>query len=522
MNNIYVDKFLYIFHFRYGAYMSSKNKYFSTEEIEEKISSKEVRNSMVGGISVWPIVRSRIGSALNPAVIKRKKVFFAVFLAIKSYFTIVFFDRKSNQKLSRSDVLVLANHDTRSVNYRGTRYNQLTDPVVQELEESCLSAMSLEAVWINAKIPRATRSFVVSTAWVVILGMFNKLMSGFTRDKPVLEFTERDFRKLNEIFNLFHSGKNIDGDALVKQVEKWFYQKKYWLGILREVRPTVVIMVCYYCNAPLLWACKELGIKVYDLQHGVISDDHIGYGNLHNLSTTENTLIPDGFLCWDEGSADILRKWCKNTSIDIHVIGNPLHKLFADKEGKRADIVSHFSRIVNSAKSDGKMVLLTLQWGLDECIPKKLRSIIEQSPESWQWWVRLHPLQLGDPGGIREVKELQKNRGNVVFNEATTTPLPAILARADVHVTYTSSVVIEAEWHGVKSVMLNELSTSYYGDVISRGNAIYLCSGIEDMIKSIGSFNRIDGHTSQLGGGTSSLPDILNREIKQMDTEISE
>ncbi len=111
----------------------------------------------------------------------------------------------------------------------------------------------------------------------------------------------------------------------------WVIQQrmKLWERILDRAAPRFIIGV--QPDAGLCKASKNKNILVYDLQHGVIADEHAWYGEKFRLSTPHEDL-PDGFLCWDDLSANALRKWAPQKGIDVRVIGNPWFLRFYKKK----------------------------------------------------------------------------------------------------------------------------------------------------------------------------------------------
>jgi hypothetical protein len=116
-------------------------------------------------------------------------------------------------------------------------------------------------------------------------------------------------------------------------------------------------------------------------------------------------------------------------------------------------------------------VLVTLQWGLQDEETLKVLRAIQQCPEDFQWWLRLHPLVAPDRVPLRA---MVKDHGlrNVDIDAPTDLPLHALLRVADVHVTQGSSAVIEAAEFGVPSVISIEYGVELFAAQIAAGMAV--------------------------------------------------
>jgi len=201
----------------------------------------------------------------------------------------------------------------------------------------------------------------------------------------------------------------------------------------------------------LVEAGRDLGIPVFDLQHGVIGPRN---GYYERLGRGGSWLR---FLVWDEVARATLVEEIDVAPDRIEVVGHPWLDLFLKPPPEfRAPILADHERAQASLKSaDGKpVILVTLQWGMDElhpsdfdnpCLPRGLADAVAKSPGTL-WWIRPHPMHA-------EARPLTGS--NVRWCDAREISLPAALALADGHVTWDSSAVIEAVLSGIPSLVLS-------------------------------------------------------------------
>ncbi|OXR48000.1 hypothetical protein PuT2_14990 [Pusillimonas sp. T2] len=239
-------------------------------------------------------------------------------------------------------------------------------------------------------------------------------------------------------------------------------KKDVWKRVIDAVSPKVIFSIAP--GPELCWAANESGIPAYDIQHGVINDGHVIYKEV--LRDGPREYVPRGFLCWDQTAAKTL-DWASACDREVYVVGNPWFSRFIERKGVDPLVEEALSKKMLCGTGK-KTVLVTLQWGLREffsdpdyyeILPKFLIDAIKQSGERYNWWLRLHPVQVRS--GEREKvisfleKEFGKN-GAVRWEEPTSYPLPQLLARCDLHITDCGSTTIEAAWFGIPTALLND------------------------------------------------------------------
>ncbi len=236
-----------------------------------------------------------------------------------------------------------------------------------------------------------------------------------------------------------------------------------WERILDKAKPHCVIG-----SQPKFGLCragKVKGVRVYDLQHGVIADEHLWYGKKCRFNLLERDL-PDGFLCWDESSAEALRKWAPQKDIDVRVVGNPWFLRFLVKDPGDSLVQEELltGRIFSN---DKPVVLVSLQWGLglyhandgfNGVMIDALEKTILETANTYNWLLRLHPVQLRGPEKVRLQNYLSRTFGHltsVEWKKCSEIALPIVLQQVDLHITEHSTVVVEAGWMGIYSALLN-------------------------------------------------------------------
>ncbi|PXW92002.1 hypothetical protein DES38_10317 [Streptohalobacillus salinus] len=104
-----------------------------------------------------------------------------------------------------------------------------------------------------------------------------------------IRFTESDVLLLNEIEKRIEYKFNIKlniKELIRVQIFYYRYNYKYYWNLYKKIKPKKIILVCSYGNEALISAAQDLGIEVYEVQHGTISKYHLGY------SFTSNKKVP--------------------------------------------------------------------------------------------------------------------------------------------------------------------------------------------------------------------------------------
>jgi len=211
-------------------------------------------------------------------------------------------------------------------------------------------------------------------------------------------------------------------------------------------------------------ACHKRGVWVADVQHGVIAERHPWYGKKFRAADPREQL-PDAFLVWDYGSAEVLNRWTKAKGIDARVVGNRwVARFMKPRSDDRLvqEMIAEFNKTM-SGRVKKKNILVSLSWG-ESNIPNGficpgLEEVMKATSDRIQWMIRLHPNQVR---GFAE-HEFPKFkayfsaelRDHAEWEVATRAPLPVLLASSDLHITWWSSTSIEAAQFGIKSAALN-------------------------------------------------------------------
>ena len=345
---------------------------------------------------------------------------------IKSFFSLFLFKKLC---LPKADVLTVANDADRPFEYLGKRYSPIMDSV-----EDRLKVMGVRCVSVSRLLNDLTGDLAYGDVYSPV-GVFERALL----EKRIRKFIARSPSVFSRL------------------------EYRAWIKILTETSVNRVVAILP--SRELCCACHELGVWVADVQHGVHADSKEGspyyWSGYRRIQPRE--WHPDAFLCWDASAKFQLEKWTSSfTGIELHVIGNPwLNRFLIDEE-----FVGNIFRMGWGEMIDAESrptVLVTLQWGRTELdngvIHESLIDVIKQTSERYRWLIRLHPNQIegfaANEGRMFEEIFQNKLASHAEWQVATRMPLPLLLKRVQSHITWHSSVTIEAALMGVRTAVLN-------------------------------------------------------------------
>jgi len=230
--------------------------------------------------------------------------------------------------------------------------------------------------------------------------------------------------------------------------------------LIKKHKPKVIFELCYYSTLRfgINHAASLTGTKTVEIQHGGMGRDHVSYCGWRKLPMKGYNLLPQTFWLWDESSKQLIESWTKGHGFHSAVLGgNPW--LSYVKE----------STETYSFPQNRQIILYTLQYSE---IPDHIIEVIKSTPARFQWWIRLHPRKLESKTVIIKVlTDSGIHPDQFEIEKATSYPLPTVLLNTHVHLSGSSGSIIEAAQMGVFSIILEEIGTIYYSDLITGGKA---------------------------------------------------
>lgn len=283
--------------------------------------------------------------------------------------------------------------------------------------------------------------------------------------------------------------------------------------ILQQTRPRLAFLVSYYGveGMAFVLACRQAGVPVVDLQHGVQSELHPAYARLPKPVGRAHALVPDRFWVWSEADRQVIAEWAEGTEHSAVVSGNPWLRVWQDRDSWNLDDDLRRADALKARAGDRPVVLITLQWGLhprEQLEP--MRQLIHRANQQFAFWVRLHPSMLERR---EEIRALLREAGRYELDEPTDLPLPVLLSNSSAHITHSSTVAVEAAQFGVRTVVTSDLGGELYARLVENGWVVKATDASEiatRLARFAGQHERIAPVTPSLD---AALDELLNQAV---------
>jgi len=337
---------------------------------------------------------------------------------------------------SNIDVLFLCQDVHRHSMKDGRKYSPLIDSLIDYINEK------------NGKLRIATLAAPFSKDFGQ--GCYSKV---YNANNYVLYGIIKRFIKIGSLELL-----DSINDPLVFEYEKLL--KRLNCKIVIGIQPSVELCL----------AASRVGIKTFDVQHGLISD--VNYYNINKRKKVNQCGWPNFVLCWDKESVLRLNK-LSNNIVDSIIIGNPSYLEFSNMSAKK----EYLNTV--TFKSDNKVYfLVTLtyhEYGSvfddvyynDLGIPQNLVQIMRSTPDIF-WRIRLHPVQRRFH--YKKINNLLKNifqnQQNVDWDFASNANFKDAIDGCLGHLTVSSASALDAAILGIKTLFVGSKETVDY-DIIS-------------------------------------------------------
>ena len=444
--------------------------------IDEKILSLEkavaVDTYTFNSEPIWPLIRMNIylsesKSGGKKVSVKKALIFFFLGLvdSLKSYFSI---------RRTVDNVLITTSHY--KVWENGQLHDKILDPVLKHLQRRSESYQVWEFTsdyQFSSKISYRQFMYPIQRK----LYVRHRLRSLF---KPSNFPLGGDIEKLNTELASHDLSFRVN-EAFIQKVSLTFDNVRFFKKQLEKVRAQRVFVVCYYDakGFALVKAANDLKIPIVDLQHGVQGERHLAYARWPS-NLIHSKFLPSHFYVWNQHSYETIGAW--------------KHDISKILLGCNQWVLERVRKISN------EILLVSLQ-PIEGFIPEVLLTEIRDYQGDKKWYLRLHPTQLHQ---LERVEDVVKSWGivqKVNVRDASALPLTTLLERTALHVTFYSSVAVEASYYNVATYFLSQQGATMYRKIIpERLSYCYPENKLCEVLRSVdgNSFEIVDSRPSDL------------------------
>ena len=436
-------------------------------------------NYNVAGVDCWPIVRNTLLSMVLPKSSQGAGAGYniagtSIIDILRSLKDLLFFKRAS--------VFILSDIKF-SEEISGSLYLKDSHVISERAKlQSATSIIALQNISVDKAIVdrercRSVFGVLLIAAAVAKLSPIMKYIPGLSR------YIEGVFAGLSAAPMLPDGA--VSCTALKKQVHRnilfCLVASKLFSLILRRVKPESVYVVCYYSilGMALCAACRQLGIPVTDIQHGVAGSSMRAYAGWFKAPRDGYTTLPDTFFCWTKFDAEAIADWAQHTDRHRAVVTGSLWRDYVKEQSLLVEAERQWAGFFKDINSYEKRVLITMQ---SSALAQLFADVIRGCGSHYCFLIRKHP------GFALERDEnyvdFSENYPNVFFEQPSSIPMQVLIKHVDVHLTEWSGAVIDAYFEGVKSIVTSEEALDYFEDFIS-GRDVVFAPALKDILYAL-------------------------------------
>jgi hypothetical protein len=348
----------------------------------------------------------------------------------------------------------------------GAWQDRYSEPLIQALEGRGSTSFLMQSGNLS-RLPWRRPTYAANQ--VALFGKLGGLGTGVRAELPehakVLEFIAEHqvgAPSLSRI-NLERRARSVAGTAMAFQ------------RVLRSVRPRLAFVVTYYSGLgpAFMLACRREGVLSVDLQHCPQEGAHKAYA-WRGLPKNGYGTLPAVFWNWTQREAADIQRWTNTLALPWHrsLYGGhtQLSPYLDETDPLTRSGDAKFAALIRGTSFDREILVALQPVGGYRERWDALATQIEASPKSWRWWVRRHPASVAHQD-IEFKRLVSLRRSNVVVDEASSLPLPALLRHMSVVVSRFSGASVEGAVLGVPALFLSEEARGQFTSLIDQGFA---------------------------------------------------
>jgi hypothetical protein len=293
-----------------------------------------------------------------------------------------------------------------------------------------------------------------------------------------------------DAFFIFLGNRNISGlnkKLIIQCCEKLIAQSNYFKTLFRKVKPKLLFVDIYYHHKAMaaIYAAKSLKIPSIDLQHGLQGPNHQAYSKWHKLNIDGTDLLPDYFWVWDDDSYDTIFTWSKMLNRHKPLLGgHPLITMIKNND-IQVDIPEFLLKQFDKKQ---KIILITLGSSpeTDQFYLDVIKKTIEKCNLELFWIFRCHPdfITKNKESLTKAFGNTFLDRTNINVHSPMELNLYGLLKHINIHITFVSTVCIEAQLFGIKNIIMGPEGFDFYKELIQTGQFFY-ADTVESLVEII-------------------------------------
>ena len=262
------------------------------EEVEDKIDVNELQYKKV---NFWPLMRLELMRQLPSKNIKiQKKIkldFFNYFQVIFDYFLFIIRSRKPK----KVNTLFFSDKEFYYNEIKNKKINLFIDASYLFYKKSKLKIELIPTYSRNREKKYFEPIYIKILFYDFLRYLIKKIFfkNRFENKIVINKYFSDILKKYKKL--------NFDFKKLQKDLDNIIFESKLFEKFFKEYKCKKVYLTCYYQtkNFAIILACKHLGIKTIDIQHGAQEEYHLMYSRFKQSPKNGYNLLPDYFQVWE-------------------------------------------------------------------------------------------------------------------------------------------------------------------------------------------------------------------------------
>ena len=260
------------------------------------------------------------------------------------------------------------------------------------------------------------------------------------------------------------SGKFTSGetDYIASAFHVFFEDFKLFDALFSKKAPKVLMMICHYHNEGLIAAARMNGVKVIELQHGLIARNDLYYAYPGFMkAVAAKAFFPDQLFLYGSYWKKILMSGFEHDAAELFIAGD-----YTYSKVEAVDVIPEISNKPN------KIFIGAQKNMADYYVPylNDLAALLIRENPDWEICVKLHPNE-AKPDAYQVLKKFSNVK--LLGNE---TDLNALLLECKIQISIYSTTFYDAAGWGIMNFSLQNYSPSsdYAFDMVQEGIALAL------------------------------------------------
>jgi hypothetical protein len=418
----------------------------------------------IDGIYIWEVIRYQIFNDIlrkknlfgTAHVSKTNTIDKLVALPKFAFNSLI----KNPQQGKEVDVLIFDH--PRKIKVGDKNIDIYTEYLAQDLEKKGLSFEIMEEDYLKKHFASTfpdKRKYLDSYFFQTFL-----LRVKLKKDKVFLnhrEFIQKVDSRLNH-----ELGVNLNLEKTIQEeLMKFNLKYKYYYDILKKKKPKQIFIVVGYTHTFIIKAAKDLGIKCIEVQHGVISEYHLGY---RYSEPKKATYFSDSLYTFGE-------YWTKNMTLPDYC---------EVEEYGFGYLSNQLSKYIYSTKK--KQIVFISQGTIGKSL-SEIAVKIAKKHNDYEVLYKLHPGEYNI--WKKEYKKLFEAEKcmNLKIVDSNDVPLYKILSESKIQVGVYSTALYEGIALGCKTFLFSTNGVEYLEDLLNNKVALSFnnSDGLSNLINQV-------------------------------------